>query len=254
MKTNGFINTVEFLIGSAKIGEAIKKIRTLLNLANALDLQTEIILLSARFQAHELEKQMGIVDDKDAKVEFNKITLALIQIKNKIRENSQLFEPYHKLEDELDEAMADRQIELLTEEEKGIIFSRMSFIKTKKASFKTLWIDDRPNSNRREKNILSTINIEITNALSSEEALQRIQEQPFDLILSDIDRAKNKSEGIDFLLELVKDFNIQKLPPTIFYVGYLDKSKGTPPYAFGITNNPNELVHLVFDVIERLYA
>ena len=38
----------------------------------------------------------------------------------------------------------------------------------------------------------------------------------------------------------------------IFYVGSLDKEKGTPPGAFGITNRPDELTHCVLDVLERV--
>ena len=40
-------------------------------------------------------------------------------------------------------------------------------------------------------------------------------------------------------------------PNVIFFVGDLDPERGVPPGAFGITNSGEELLHLVFDVVER---
>ena len=62
-----------------------------------------------------------------------------------------------------------------------------------------------------------------------------------------IQKALSKA-GIEFLQKLVA--NNMRLP-MIFYVVKMHEERGTPPYAFGITNSPSELVHLVMDVIER---
>jgi hypothetical protein len=40
--------------------------------------------------------------------------------------------------------------------------------------------------------------------------------------------------------------------PTIFTVGDYDPKRGTPAFAFGITNRVDELLNLVFDVLERV--
>ena len=40
--------------------------------------------------------------------------------------------------------------------------------------------------------------------------------------------------------------------PIIFYVSELDKSRGIPPGAFGITDDPNELILLVPDAVGRM--
>jgi hypothetical protein len=40
--------------------------------------------------------------------------------------------------------------------------------------------------------------------------------------------------------------------PVVFTVGAYDPSRGTPPYAFGITNRVDELLNLLFDAIERV--
>ena len=39
--------------------------------------------------------------------------------------------------------------------------------------------------------------------------------------------------------------------PVIFYVGEVDERRGPPPGSAGITNRPDELLHLVLDVLER---
>tara|TARA_Y100001933_G_C18820163_1_gene488881 strand:+ start:131 stop:286 length:156 start_codon:yes stop_codon:yes gene_type:complete len=39
--------------------------------------------------------------------------------------------------------------------------------------------------------------------------------------------------------------------PIIFYISKLEKDKGTPPYAFGITNRFDELIHLTLDCFSR---
>ncbi len=40
----------------------------------------------------------------------------------------------------------------------------------------------------------------------------------------------------------------------IFYIGVVDPNKGVPVQAFGITNRPDELLHLTLDALERKKA
>jgi hypothetical protein len=37
----------------------------------------------------------------------------------------------------------------------------------------------------------------------------------------------------------------------IFYVSVINQDKPLPPGAFGLTNRPDELLHLVIDALER---
>ena len=39
--------------------------------------------------------------------------------------------------------------------------------------------------------------------------------------------------------------------PIIFMVGKFEPDRGTPPYAFGITNLVDEKLNLLFDALER---
>lgn len=51
---------------------------------------------------------------------------------------------------------------------------------------------------------------------------------------------------------MLENFQRQKIDcPVVFYVGEVDPKKGTPVYAFGLTNRPDELVHLILDILER---
>ncbi len=71
---------------------------------------------------------------------------------------------------------------------------------------------------------------------------------PFDVILSDIARGNDSTAGLTMLPELRKK---NRHIPVIFYIGEIDTSKGVPGSAFGITNQPNELLHLALDALER---
>ncbi|MBN1349335.1 response regulator [candidate division KSB1 bacterium] len=115
-----------------------------------------------------------------------------------------------------------------------------------------LWIDDQPGNNKNEERMLRQLEIEVEYARTTEEAIEKLKSARYDLILSDIAR-ENKSgvpvdSGIDTLNTLVeKNLSL----PTIFYIGEFDPAKGSPGYAFGITNRPDELLHLILDILER---
>jgi len=112
-----------------------------------------------------------------------------------------------------------------------------------------LWIDDVPGLTSREARALTALGTQITRARTTEDGLMRLSEGPaFDLIISDIARGLIADEGIHALpriREAAPD------TPVIFYVARLPPDLSPPPGSFGITNSPEELVHLVFDVLER---
>ena len=75
-----------------------------------------------------------------------------------------------------------------------------------------------------------------------------LRNDDYDLILSDMARDDKAMAGLEFLEQCRKE---SKSIPVIFYIGVLDPTKGVPPQAFGITNRPDELLHLTLDVLER---
>ncbi len=86
-------------------------------------------------------------------------------------------------------------------------------------------------------------------AKTSEEAKQFIHDKKIDVIISDIKR-NGKKEGLLFLNGLRE---IKITTPLIFYVEFFDEKRGTPPFSFGITDDPKEMLHLILDIIERSY-
>ena len=111
-----------------------------------------------------------------------------------------------------------------------------------------LWVDDYPENNRNELRMFHQLKAEIDTAKSTNEALRILRNHNYDLVISDMARGKKAAEGLEFLRKLRRD---DKNTPVIFYIGVIDPKKGVPPQAFGITNRPDELLHLILDALER---
>jgi NTE family protein len=118
-------------------------------------------------------------------------------------------------------------------------------------TYRILWVDDRPEGNVKEKELINSVGVglELHNATSSAEAEKLVADGTFQLMISDIRRGDNPAEGIHMLNRLIeKRISI----PIIFYIEDFDPSLGIPQGAFGITNNPAELLHLVMDAMARV--
>jgi len=114
---------------------------------------------------------------------------------------------------------------------------------------KVLWVDDHPENNRNERRMFRQLKVDIDIAMNSNEALEMLRCDIYDLVISDIARDdKEDLDGLQFLSELRKT---DPDTPVIFYVGVMEAGKGVPEYAFGITNRPDELLHLTLDALER---
>lgn len=111
-----------------------------------------------------------------------------------------------------------------------------------------LWVDDVPENNRNELKMFRRLNVEINTAESTEEALEILMKRHYDLVISDMARGDESTAGLTFLEEFRK---YNKVTPVIFYIGVFDPEKGSPGQAFGITNRPDELLHLTLDALER---
>jgi CheY-like chemotaxis protein len=113
---------------------------------------------------------------------------------------------------------------------------------------KILWVDDHPGNNRNEVRVLEELGIKIDQARSTTEAQNRLLGRSFDLILSDMDRDGDNNAS----MELLRALRSAGCPITlVFYVGRVDPTRGVSVGAFGITDQPEPLLHLVLDVLER---
>jgi uncharacterized caspase-like protein/ActR/RegA family two-component response regulator len=114
-----------------------------------------------------------------------------------------------------------------------------------------LWVDDRPNNNIHERQALEALGVSFVLAISTEEALEKLNKQRFDAIISDMGRPADTQAGYTLLDKLRSSGD---RTPFIIYAG----SK-TPEHvaeaqrrgAIGCTNNPNELFEMVLLALGR---
>ncbi|MEM7036017.1 MAG: patatin-like phospholipase family protein [Bacteroidota bacterium] len=126
---------------------------------------------------------------------------------------------------------------------------RMRTIHERGVKFKVLWVVDDPEDNTWEIRVLREIGVTLHLEKGDDDAYAALQNNVYDLMLSDIRRDGNAIAGLEFLQRLHTE---GRAIPTIFYIENLDRSLGTPAYALAITNHPEEFIHLVLDRIERV--
>ncbi len=148
--------------------------------------------------------------------------------------------------DDLAAAAASRGL-TLANDDLGSAARRLAGSKNVVAGARLLWIDDVPAGIVQESRLFEQSGAHVTRALSTTEAFAKLDKKNYDLVLSDIQRGDDPQAGISFSVELAAR---QNAPPLIFYVGTVQKPR--PEHAFGITNRPDELVHLVLDVLARV--
>lgn len=139
--------------------------------------------------------------------------------------------------------------------ERSIVLNRAKRLAPILQGAKILWISFKPETLNEERSLLSQLGISVDFAKSINFAndfseVQSRLEQGYDLILSDLKYidANGEKKNNNLMMEMAKrEFDF----PVIFYVGMYDKERGTPAHAFGITDRPDQMLHLVFDVLER---
>jgi CheY-like chemotaxis protein len=113
-----------------------------------------------------------------------------------------------------------------------------------------LWVDDRPDGNRIERRMLRQMGI-FTEVVTSNAQAAAVLDDPAEtigLIISDISRDDESADG-RALIEAIRARS--RSLPVVLYVERLDRARGTPAGAFGITNRPDQLLNLVMDALDR---
>jgi CheY-like chemotaxis protein len=110
-----------------------------------------------------------------------------------------------------------------------------------------LWVDDVPQNNAYEQRTLAALGMRLDLATSTAEALSLVGRSAHDVILSDM--ARDTPDAGLVLLRRLRDAGCRT--EVVFYVGRVDPSRPIPAGAFGIAADPESLLHLVFDVLER---
>ena len=110
-----------------------------------------------------------------------------------------------------------------------------------------LWVDDHPEHNAWERELFRSLGVVIVSVESTRSAVASLKAESFDVVISDIHRDREPVDGIDGAMRIR-----EAMPtlPVLFYIQDLT-STPVPEPASGITNEPNELLHLVLDRLER---
>ncbi|MEQ9919597.1 response regulator [Pectobacterium brasiliense] len=108
-----------------------------------------------------------------------------------------------------------------------------------------LWVDDRIDLINNEIKALNEVGINVQWAISTSEALGRINEMKFDLVISDMGRPEGVRAGYSLLDEVKR---IKPDIPFIIYAGSNDiehRREANKRGAFGSTNNAYELFNYI---------
>jgi CheY-like chemotaxis protein len=110
---------------------------------------------------------------------------------------------------------------------------------------RVLWVDDRPDNNRFERQALEALGVQVDLSISTEEALDSLSRRPYDLIISDMGRPPDSRAGYTLLDRLRASGD---RTPYVIYA-----SSRAPEHvkearehgALGCTNQPEELISMV---------
>lgn len=120
-----------------------------------------------------------------------------------------------------------------------------------------LWVDDNPDNNRSERYRMERQGATITLATSTEEALNKVGTETYDVIISDMGRREgedgreNYAAGYDLLDNLR---GLGDRTPFIFYAGRNapTSAEAESRGAFGSTSSPGELLQLVSNAVRNI--
>ncbi|WP_199320184.1 response regulator [Leptolyngbya sp. FACHB-261] len=114
-----------------------------------------------------------------------------------------------------------------------------------------LWVDDNPNNNIYERQSMEALGISFVLATSTEEALDRLNRQQFDAIISDMRRPPDPQAGY-MLLEKLRSTGDHT--PFIIYAGSRDSehvAESRRRGAIGCINNPSALFEMLLSSLGR---
>jgi Effector-associated domain 11 len=253
-----FEKKITELINFGEIDSALSAQYNLLSVADS-DMKNEPTILRGRLSKLNSDKRKGIISRENENLEFNQITHACLELLKEMVKNQDQFNQYlddmddsmnrfSKTESDLDESIVRKRLEVSTPQKIGL-WNRMAHVKDKNLKIKALWLDDSGVAVQcSEKRLIEALGVELHICPDPDKAFDYLLNNPYDFIISDMKRGNDAQAGVTFLKKLVEK---KRWIPTIFYITKFHASKGVPPYAFGITNRPNELLHLVMDLIER---
>lgn len=149
----------------------------------------------------------------------------------------------------LDKAVAAHGLErLVAYHERMGLLRRLGSCAPLLSGARVLWVDDAPEGNRHEIELLKSLDVRVDLASTSAAAEQFLRNHHYLLMVTDLKREGRDDEGIAFARRAA-EAHIGVW--TLAYVGTDQHGLARPAYLFGITHRPDHLFHLVCDVAQR---
>jgi hypothetical protein len=148
-----------------------------------------------------------------------------------------------ELMDKLADAITGKQLPLNFTSQSHLA-NRLSAVQQVLEKAQILWVDGHPNNNTSETEILEQLGAAVTTVTTSGDALSQLDKKSYDLVLSNMSREGNPTEGQQFATGVTT-------APVIIYCSKDSNEYGVPARTFGLTNRPDELFHLILDALER---
>ncbi|MFA1549609.1 response regulator [Actinomadura chokoriensis] len=148
----------------------------------------------------------------------------------------------------LDEAAKEKSISLTASDRHGVM-RRLEHAAKILEGGKILWVDDHPRGNLSLISLFRTSGMEVDTVKSSKDALEKLRVMSYDILLTDLQRGSDSNAGNFLLQELVRlDLKV----PAVVYSRTSRIVQGVDPRAFAVTASPDEVVHYVIDLMERI--
>ena len=115
-----------------------------------------------------------------------------------------------------------------------------------------LWVDDHPNNNIHERQALEALGMTIVISTSTDDALTKLKDRKFDVVISDMGRPPDLQAGYT-LLDSLRSSGDQT--PFIIYAGSRapeHRTEARQRGAIGCTNRPDELLDMVLIALGRV--
>jgi len=115
-----------------------------------------------------------------------------------------------------------------------------------------LWVDDNPMNNVYESNLLKRLGADVYPVRSTQEALAFLEQNPCDLVISDLSRVEGEREKPEAGYELLDALNRRdQQVPLIFYTGQAARmNKKRIRAAHGAADHPSQLIDLTMRALQ----
>lgn len=150
---------------------------------------------------------------------------------------------YNKKLEKITELLQDIQENITGKEKKEKLYSGNEI----------LWVDDYPSNNEVIIDLYRAQGIKFDLAINTDQAVDLLEKNQYDLIISDIGRGSEEDAGIRMLREINRHFG--KIPPVIFFSSSRAVGKfsevAEEEGALLATSNMWELINKIAEIIEK---